>query len=44
MFGILREAGFDGWICMEEASFKGAAGVKAAADFVKRLWDETEQR
>jgi len=44
MFEILREAGFDGWICMEEASFKGSAGVKAAADFVGRVWSETERR
>ena len=43
MFEILRGAGFDGWICMEEASFKGPAGVKAAADFVRRVWSETER-
>lgn len=44
MFQILRGAGFDGWICMEEASFKGPAGVKAAADFVRRVWNETARR
>jgi sugar phosphate isomerase/epimerase len=44
MFQILRDAGFDGWICMEEASFKGPAGVKAAADFVRRVWDETVRK
>ena len=44
MFRILRDAGFDGWICMEEASFKGPAGVKAAADFVRRVWNETARR
>ena len=44
MFQILRDAGFDGWICMEEASFKGPAGVKAAADFVRRVWNETARR
>jgi sugar phosphate isomerase/epimerase len=44
MFQILRDAGFDGWICMEEASFKGPAGVKAAADFVRRVWRETARR
>jgi sugar phosphate isomerase/epimerase len=44
MFEILRDAGFDGWICMEEASFKGPAGVKAAADFVRRVWNETGPR
>ena len=41
MFQVLRDGGFDGWICMEEASFKGPAGVKAAADFVKHVWNET---
>ena len=44
MFQILRDAGFDGWICMEEASFKGPEGVKAAADFVRRVWNETARR
>jgi len=44
MFQILRDAGFDGWICMEEASFKGRAGVKAAADFVRRVWNDAGRR
>ena len=44
MFQILRDGGFDGWICMEEASFKGPTGVKAAADFVRHVWDETARR
>jgi sugar phosphate isomerase/epimerase len=44
MFQILRDGGFDGWICMEEASFKGPTGVKAAADFVRRVWHETARR
>jgi sugar phosphate isomerase/epimerase len=41
MFKILHASRFDDWICMEEASFKGKAGVKAAADFVRRIWSET---
>ena len=41
MFEILHASRFDDWICMEEASFKGKAGVKAAADFVRRIWSET---
>jgi len=41
MFAILHASRFDDWICMEEASFKGKAGVKAAADFVRRIWSET---
>jgi len=40
MFQILRDAGFNGWICIEEASFKGPAGVEAAASFVRRVWNE----
>jgi sugar phosphate isomerase/epimerase len=44
MFQVLRDAEFDGWICMEEASFKGPAGVKAAADFVRRVWNDTGRR
>jgi sugar phosphate isomerase/epimerase len=41
MFEILHASRFDDWICMEEASFKGKVGVKAAADFVRRIWSET---
>ncbi|HXZ97813.1 MAG TPA: sugar phosphate isomerase/epimerase family protein [Candidatus Acidoferrum sp.] len=41
MFQILRDGGFDAWICIEEASFKGPTGVRAAADFVRRIWNET---
>ena len=43
MFEILHTSGFDNWICMEEASFTGKAGVKAATDFVRRIWNETIQ-
>ncbi len=38
LFGRLHQAGWDGWICMEEASCQGVAGVAAAADFVRRTW------
>ena len=44
MFQMLHASGFDDWICMEEASFKGKAGVRAAADFVRRIWSETTSR
>jgi sugar phosphate isomerase/epimerase len=40
MFKVLRDAGFDGWICIEEASFRGSDGVKAAAEFVRHVWNE----
>jgi sugar phosphate isomerase/epimerase len=44
MFRILRRSGFDGWICIEEASFTGATGVKAAADFIRRTWDDAAHK
>ena len=36
----LVEAGWDGWICMEEASFQGRAGVESAAGFIRQAWRE----
>ena len=38
MFKRLKQAGWDGWICMEEASFQGQAGVEAAARFIRETW------
>jgi sugar phosphate isomerase/epimerase len=38
IFRRLHDAGWDGWICMEEASYQGRAGVAAAADFIRRTW------
>lgn len=40
IFSSLKQAGWDGWICMEEASFQGAAGIEAAARFVRKIWEE----
>ncbi len=42
LFRRLRQHGFDGWICMEEGSFQGQAGVAAAADFIRRTWAEAQ--
>lgn len=39
IFGRLKQAGFDGWICIEEASFRGEEGVRAAAQFVRQTWN-----
>jgi sugar phosphate isomerase/epimerase len=39
MFRCLRRAGWDGWICMEEASNLGRAGVEAAARFIRHTWE-----
>jgi len=38
LFHCLKSSGWDGWICMEEASRQGRRGVEAAADFIRRTW------
>ena len=38
IFSRLKESGFDGWICIEEASGTGVEGVKKAAEFVRMAW------
>jgi sugar phosphate isomerase/epimerase len=38
LFSSLQAAGWDGWICMEEASRQGLAGVAAAARFIRETW------
>jgi sugar phosphate isomerase/epimerase len=43
LFQLLARTGWDGWICMEEASFLGRAGVEIAADFVRRTWREAQR-
>ncbi len=43
LFRRLHKAGWDGWICMEEASFKGQEGVEAAARFVRQTWKDTKE-
>ncbi len=40
LFARLKNAGWDGWICMEEASFQGRSGVEAAARFIRQAWRE----
>jgi len=40
LFRRLQQAGWDGWICMEEASFQGREGVAAAARFVHQTWEQ----
>jgi len=41
IFRRLVQAGWDNWICIEEASFQGRSGVEKAAQYVRRLWDES---
>ena len=38
IFKFLRQREFDGWICIEEASSTGTAGVRKAVDFVRDAW------
>jgi len=40
LFGCLKSHGWDGWICMEEASNQGRWGVETAAKTIRRLWAE----
>jgi sugar phosphate isomerase/epimerase len=38
LFACLKRHGWDGWICMEEASNLGRPGVEQAASFVRKTW------
>jgi sugar phosphate isomerase/epimerase len=38
LFRELKKAGWDGWICMEEAANQGRAGVEAAAGYIRQTW------
>jgi len=40
LFSNLKETGFDGWICIEEASRTGARGFEEAVSFVRKAWEE----
>jgi sugar phosphate isomerase/epimerase len=40
IFSYLKQSGFDDWICMEENSQQGQAGVQKAADFIRKTWQE----
>lgn len=39
VFAYLKERGFDGWLCVEEASGRGLEGIRIAHDFVKEAWE-----
>ena len=41
LFTCLKRSGWDGWICMEEASYQGKAGIEAAANFLRKTWETT---
>ncbi len=38
IFRRLKQAGWDGWICMEEGSMRGREGVVAAARYIRETW------
>ena len=40
IFSILKQNGFDEWMCIEEASKMGQEGIKKATDFVRKVWAE----
>ena len=42
IFRRLVRAGWDNWVCIEEASFQGRTGVEQAAQFVRQMWDRSE--
>jgi sugar phosphate isomerase/epimerase len=42
LFTRLANSGWDGWICIEEASYQGRDGVAAAARFVRQVWQEAQ--
>jgi sugar phosphate isomerase/epimerase len=42
IFSRLKRANWDGWICMEEASFCGREGVKAASDYIRETWQKAQ--
>ncbi|MHB0856432.1 MAG: sugar phosphate isomerase/epimerase family protein [Anaerolineae bacterium] len=44
LFGRLQQAGWDGWVCMEEASNLGRDGVAQAARFVREAWEAALSR
>jgi len=39
LFHCLKQAGWDDWICMEEASYQGRPGLETAARFVRQTWE-----
>lgn len=42
IFSCLARSGWDNWICIEEASFRGETGVADAARFVRETWNQAE--
>jgi len=41
VFRFLKENGFNGWLCIEEASNRGLEGIRIAHDFVREAWENS---
>jgi sugar phosphate isomerase/epimerase len=39
IFQYLKSRGFDGWLCIEEASFTGSEGIRRAIAYTRNTWD-----
>jgi len=40
IFALLKRQGFDGWLCIEEASGRGFEGIREAVRNVRALWEQ----
>ncbi len=40
IFSEAKKAGFDGWICIEEAGFQGFEGMARAVEFTREAWEK----
>lgn len=40
IFARLKRHGFQGWLCIEEASGRGLKGIAKACDYVRNAWEE----
>jgi sugar phosphate isomerase/epimerase len=41
VFSLLKNRGFDGWLCIEEASGRGLPGIAQAASYVRGAWEKS---
>lgn len=39
IFSEAKKAGFDGWVCIEEAGFDGKRGMREAVEFTREAWE-----